>query len=555
MNDTVKEIVSILDGGRPELQVAAAQILGELRMRDPVVVKSLAAAALRSHVLGRYVLEALSRIGTNEAHRVVVNMLVEHDGLIDQASHLLAEAGSVAHPAIAEVFADAPLDRRVRLLQVLSRAPSKEAVRPFVQALVTADSCEIAARLLVGAVAVPGATGATNGTIDHAAAAGPTSPVSGMSEPVAKALREALASVLDQPLPDASVAAILEVVARIDPAGARALLLHHAGDKASMPVRVAALRALVGQKLTAVQAKSFLTQLEDPAQSALHEVLREVLGAIPEWPEGLGAQLKRLLASRNQEQRLFALRAMRTSSTPELVKLALKLRDHDDPRFRGAAEDVLGTSKLAFEPLLRLLQAAKSPNEVERLAGLLGRHGPHLQPKQLRSLAERAIKLLPQKPLVADHLCDVVLKVGGAKMAPFFVEKALRWRRIRKFAEALHVLAKVASAQLLDNEGRYQLAVTRFLLDSSRPGVEDITPGNAAMGFFTVLLRDGFPLFDRLKKDTSLAPEQQLRLATYFADAVGPEKRFGAELLQHLAQRHKGRTGEEARHALRAVGF
>ena len=74
------------------------------------------------------------------------------------------------------------------------------------------------------------------------------------------------------------------------------------------------------------------------------------------------------------------------------------------------------------------------------------------------------------------------------------------------------------------------------------------------MGFFTVLLRDGFPLFERVKKDTTLPPEQQLKLASYFSQTVGAERRFGQDLLLHIAQRHKGRMGEEAKLALRIAG-
>jgi len=530
MNDTVRDIVSILDSGRPDLQVAAAQVLGELRLKDPAVVKALSGAAVRSHVLGRYVLEALARIGTGDALRVVVRLLIEHDALVDQASHLLGEAGVAAHSAIAEAFSEAPTERRLRLLQVLVRAPSKDAVRPVVQALTTPDTCEAAARI-VGAAATA------------------------MPDAIAKALREALTQVLEEPLPESSVAALLRVVAGLDPAGARTLLWNHVGDKSPAAVRIAALRALTGQKITANQVKQLLERLEDPTQHAIHEALRELLSNLPEWPEGLTPQLKRLLASRNPEQRLFALRAMRASPSDDLVKLALKLRDHDDARFRGVAEEVLGANRRAIEPLLRLLLLAKAAGDAEHFGALLMRLGAYMQPKQVRSLAERAIKLLPFKPMIADQLLSVVLANAGKKLAPFFVERALRWRRSRRFAEALHVLAKLATMQLLDNEGRYQLAVTRFLQDTGRPGAEASSPGNAAMGFFTALLREGFPLLDRLKKDASLPPEQQLRLGAYFAETVGSERRFGQELLQHLASRHKGRTGEEARHALRAVGF
>src|SRR5262245_19407579 len=107
MNETVEDIVGILDTGRPDLQVAAAQILGELRVKDPIVVRALAAAASQSNVLGRYSLEALARVGTPDALRVVVRILCEHDALADQAIHLLGEAGPVAHPIVADAFADA----------------------------------------------------------------------------------------------------------------------------------------------------------------------------------------------------------------------------------------------------------------------------------------------------------------------------------------------------------------------------------------------------------------------------------------------------------------
>jgi hypothetical protein len=530
MNETVKDILGILDGGRPDLQVAAAQILGELQLKDPAIVRSLAAGAARSHVLGRYVLEALWRIGTPEALRVVVRILIEHDGLIDQASHVLGEVGAAAHGAIGDAFADAPPDRRLRLLQVLAKSPTKDVVRPFVHALATPEISEAAARVVLASV-------------------------ESMPAAMRKALHAALSQVLEQPLPESCVAAVLGVVAKVDPGGAKVLLLHHASEKSTPSVRLAALRALTGQQLTALQTKAFLLLLDDQAHHAVHAAVRDLLTAMPEWPEGLVPQLKRFLVSRNVEQRLFALRAMRSSPSAELVRQALKLRSHDDPRFRDAAEEVLASSRQAIEPVLRLLQLTKDPGEAQRLAAILARLGASMPPRQLRALAERAIKLLPTKSFVADHMLDVVIGAAGQKLVPFFLDRALRWRRSRRFGEALHVLAKLASAKLLDGEGRYQLAVTRFLQDAGRPGAEGATPGNAAMGFFTSLLRDGFPLLDRLKKDTSMPPEQQLRLATYFADTVGAERRFGAELLQVLAQRHKGRTGEEARHALRAVGY
>lgn len=529
MNDTVKAIVAILDSGRPDLQVAAAQILGELGLKDPVVVRALANAVARSNVLGRFAIEALAHIGTTDALRVVVTTLIEHEGLIDQAMHLLTESGMAAHQPIAEAVDTAPTDRRLKLLTILSRSLSREVVGPFVRALTSSEVSSGAAQLL------------------HEVAPK-------LADPVRKALREALVHALKESLPDHAVAGMIGVLAVADAGGAKAMLMQHAGEKSPLPIRLAALAALRGQELTAVQAKAFLQLLEDPHQQAVHEAVREVLTSQPVWPEGTETQLQKLLASRQPEQRLFALKALRTHASAETVKIALKLRDHDDPRFRSAAEDVLATSKHAVEPLLRLLQLAREPVEAGRLSGLLIRQAPHISPRTSKAIAERATKLLPQKPLVADHLADVALAAGGPKLVPFFLDRAIRWRKQKRFPEALHVLARLAQKDMLDGEGRYQLAVTRLLQDAFRPGAEDAAPGNAAMGFFTVLLRDGFSLLERVKKDASLAPDQQLKLATYFAQTVGAERRFGQELLLHLAQRHKGRTGDEARMALRVAG-
>lgn len=528
MNDTVKAIVGILDTGRPDLQVAAAQILGELGIKDPIAVKSLSAAPARSHVLGRFAIEALAHIGTTEALRVVVRTLVEHEGLVDHASHLLVEAGVAAHPAILEAIDAAPAERRLRLLQVLARSFSKDVVPAFVRAMASLEVSAAAAKLVHDAAAT-------------------------MAEPVRKAMREGLVAAMKDPLPDAAVASVIGVLAAVDAGGAKAMLLHHAGDKSPLPVRLAALAALRGQEFTTLQAKAFLAQLEDVSQQPAHEALREVLTAMPAWPDGLDAQLEKMLASRNQEQRLFALRALRSQATAEAVKVALKLRDHDDTRFRTAAEEILASSKHAVDPLLRQLQLARDPVEASKLSSLLIRLAAHIQPKTAKSIAERATKLLPQKALVADHLADVALAAGGPKLVPFLLDRAMRWRKARRFPEALHVLARLAAKDMLDGEGRYQLAVTRLMQDAGRPGVDGTTPGNAAMGFFIVLLRDGFALLERVKKDSTLPPEQQLKLASYFAQTVGAERRFGQELLVHLSQRHKGRTGEEAKLALRVA--
>lgn len=530
MNDTLKVIVGVLESGRPELQVAAAQILGELRAKEPSAVRALATALRRSPVLGRFALDALAKMGTSEAYATIVQALLDHEVLADHAAQLLAEAGAPSHAVLAAAYPNAAGEQRVRILGILARSLGKDGLPVFVQALLTPELTDTATRLLLAAA-------------DRFDAG------------LQKILREIVGKFLESPLPESCLANVVTVLSRVDAAGSRATLLRFTDAEHPARVRSAAFRALHGSKLTAAQVRSMLDLLEDQEQKDVHDAVRDVLAELPELPEAMVPVCKRLLGARQPEQRLFALRMLRTVGGAELAKVAMKLLDHDDPRFRAAAADALAHNKQAIEPLIRLLQTTRDAGLAQVLGGILTRLQGHFTPKIVRACAEKVVKLLGNQTLASDLLCDVVVAVGGAKVVPGLVESAVRLRRGKRFAEALHLLARLAGSPHGNDEVRYQLAVAKLCADAARGGSGDPSvPGNATMGFFAALVRSGFPLVDRLRKESALSPEALLRIGSHFADTVGPERRFGTELLQHLAGRTKGRAGEEARVALRAAG-
>jgi len=530
MNDTQKAIVGLLENGRPELQVAAAQILGELRVKEATAVRALGGAVTRSPVLGRFALEALARIGTAPAWETIVRNMLEHEGLADHAAHLLSEAGAKTHAVLAQAYAVAALDQRQRILNILASDLGKVAIPVFVQALLTAELVEIAAGLLIDGR-------------DQFEEAAPR-----------KLLREGLVKCIEDPVPDACLTRVLEVLAEIDRTASRATFLTFTADRYSGVVRSAAYRALRGSKLPIAQVRAMIKLIEDPAEKDMHEPVREVLAELPEVPQGLLPVCKRLLSSRSPEQRLFALRMLRTTGGAEMAKVALKLLDHADERFRQAAADALAHNKQAVEPLARLVQSGKNADLSRVAADILIRLGSAIPQKTLRAFAEKSVKLFSTNARAGELLFDVAVSGGGAKVAPVLVEKAIRLRRARRFAEALHILAKLMASDYGTDEASYQLALTRLLVDMSNSDAENSRPGNATMGFFTTLVRSGFPLMERLRRESSVTPEALLHIATHFAHAVGDERRFGTELLKHLAARNKGRAGEEARFALRAAG-
>ena len=126
MNETTKAIVELLCEGKPELQVAAAQVLGELRPKDAVAIEALGDGPDRSPVLGRFCLDALAKIGTPAALAKLAEAVVEHEVLSDHAAQLLGEIGAPAHGVLASAYPQAIGEQRVRILGVLARERGRE---------------------------------------------------------------------------------------------------------------------------------------------------------------------------------------------------------------------------------------------------------------------------------------------------------------------------------------------------------------------------------------------------------------------------------------------
>lgn len=528
MNDTVREILGLLEHGKAELQVAAAQVLGELRPKDPSVCRALEAAISRSLVLGRYATEALAKLGTTDALEAVVRCLWEHEGIADHVQHLLSELGTAAHPALARGFEDAPMERKARVLAVLGRQLTSESLAVFAKALRLPLLAADAARVLD--------TGA------------------GHIQPAdRKKFREVLIDSLDASVPEACMAHALAALGSVDGIGARPFLLKHIDGAQPVAVRAAALRGLAGSQLTAVQVKALLAVLEDPAQKAVHDAIRDLLTGMPEWPEGMAGTLKKLLTARAPEQRLFALRALRTAQGAEVVKIALKFLRHQDEAFRDAAAAILENNRTALDPMLRMLQMESDPAQLARVARVLARLCAGMQPRQLKVLADKAGKLMAARSAAGEALFDVVTATNGKAVAGQFVEQAVKLRRAKRYPEALHILARLATTEHFDAEARYQLGLTRLLVDQARPAESEV-PGNPAMGFFAVLVRENFPLLERLRKEAMLGPDGVLRVARHFLQGVGAERRFGLDALMFLATRTKGPASAEAKTTLRTVG-
>jgi HEAT repeat protein len=541
MNDTIRSIVGMLSSEQPELRVAAAQVLGELGVKDAGLVRSLAAVLQRSdgHT-DRHVLSALAKIGSVPALRCLTERLGEPGPVADLICHLLSQAGAPAQKVIAESFEDASVGAQRQMIGILGRHPGKESIAVFEKALATP---ELAA----------------------AAAQGLGACLSELTPKSAKALGDRLTKIADDDGSEPAAAAqAIDLLARLDANGHRAVLVRCASPGRPSMVRRAALDSLRGVKLTPSQLATLIGHLaEDDAIEVVDSTTR-LLADVDSFPEKVHGVLVGLLDRKIPALQEFAIRALARVDSEDVAGRLLPLLFDSNSTLRNAAAVALGSNPAAIGPLVKALQKEKERARAERIAGPVAAHAEDLDTKRLGGLVDRGIKLLLAQDAVGEVILLTLLRARGADVADIVVDKAVRLRRAKTFEDAALLLMFVAQAGKLSSEGKYQLALTRLLIDGERAPADNAhsrgyTPsesGDATMGYFVALVREGFPVYDRLRKESMVKPEMLLRIAEHFADGVGSDRRFGTELLHHIAQKHgKKRVGEEAHALLRGASL
>ena len=109
------------------------------------------------------------------------------------------------------------------------------------------------------------------------------------------------------------------------------------------------------------------------------------------------------------------------------------------------------------------------------------RLGRRFGEKEVRSLLERGTKLLLAHDPLGEIVLGLLVRAQPKAAAEALVARAVRFRKQRKFAEAIALLAFLAASGQIDAEGRYQLALARLLLDSSQTHEDSQTAGDATM--------------------------------------------------------------------------
>lgn len=544
MNAILARICSLLKNGKPETQLAAALVLGELEERDPALIRALSSAlAAGSRPLRLALLDTLAQVASPLSVPDLLPLLEASDDEVrERATLALIRIGPAAIKPIARQILDAPAVSRRALIAVLSRVKTADSVAALMSLVGSAhpEASREAAKALV--------------SLSHA-----------MSRPELAKLRSMTEKVLriaPDKAPAGSLSAALNIMTSVgQPASAQGLI-RLLGSKYPEQVRRDALLAIGGALKNGPMPMKILSTLfpliQDGPSPALRSAAIEVLSSV-ELPSASVDSLLKLLDNPDPAVRRFVARKLggKGLSGPKAARRLVPLLSDADPSLRDAASESLGRLPEAAPLLMDELLACTDIHRGWSLAHILKLHVARIRKPNIRKVFDRAVNALVTDDRVWEPLLYLVRHWDPKMMYGWLMEEAGRFKKARQYAEAEACLRPLTRGDHFDSEARYELALAGIKTARSK-GATSSPAASSCVELFKQLIRDpSFPLVERLKKErTHLLTEDLYFLGFHLAEGTVSEKQVGVELLRTVAARAGStKLGKSARSKLRSEGL
>lgn len=531
MKDTLAGIVQMLETGEAEQQVAAAQVLAWLGPKTPPVVKALGKAATSGDgFLRGYAVEALASIGNAAALAHLIPILHVEGPLRSKVARALSSLGDDAEAVLVKEFVKAERETKIVILEILCRTRGTEGLKTIFTLLKEPDDpdmAEVASQHFIHQLE------SLQGD-DH--------------EPERARLRKVLLANLNK-IPKKSPPSyrvyLLRFLRRVADDACRSVFFAASGSSNPPEVRAAGLRGMRGVELTAAQTTKFLGFLDDDDFVHVVGPTLEVLQGLEPNGAAMATALLGLLDKPRPEVRLFALAKLATYKTAACAKALLPFLDNDDPQVHALASKALGQNLEAREGLVKRFLAARDLQEARRPFDALKAIAKDLTAGQCKKLIAQFLKLLGKEDPVRELYRAVLADAPIDQVVPPLLEEARAARNRQDFDVAFRILQALSGSGSLSHEVRFEIALATLL---RRDKSEDLSQGDPVIGHLCILVREGFPLLTRLKREKGLETDHALYLGQRFVERLNEERKFGFDVLNWLIEKRP-----EAKEAIQAM--
>jgi HEAT repeat protein len=537
MDKTLQQLADLATSGSVEQRCAALVVLAALKAQHSEVMRAVSATLDHVNpVLKDYALRYLEEVPTKSCVPLLLRFLDDPDKETqERAIQLLSGVGQSAIDPLLKHATHGSRLWQLNAARIFSAVRGKAAIKGLLQLLATGSD-----------------------EFNKAVCDLMTPAIRGMDSKEQESLYseiQAFALKLDPQQQRPALVSSLRLLGQLGFPQARRWLFKFVGPGNHPALRSHALAALLHclrqQDLRKDEHPKLFALLEEAEFSEITRLVLELLDA-HDLPEDARPSLSRLMQSPHAELQKFALRKMGAFSTPATVRTLIEQLGDSDYRRRDVAASSLRKIPEARGALIKELLTCNDASKAWSIAELL----PSFEGKWRQDTLESLWKRL-QTALAADDRIQTaflhVLKQADANYArEQLAAQGARLVKAKKYKEAVAFLTPLKDFPEIEPENKFHLALAQLKLHSHTLATHRNHP---AVELLADLYRNSaYPLFEALRKEKSLDPEDVFSLAFNFAERPGDERSLGRDLLEHIASKFpRNKIGKSAKNKLKLL--
>jgi len=537
MDNTLRQLLTLVEKGTVEQRCAALLVAGALKLDGAGLMKIVETLLQQPNpILKDYALRYCEEVKPKDAVPLWAQLLEGNDrDTQERAVRLLIAAGQSAVQPLLQRAPEASRPWQANAARVLCAVRGKAAFRGLLQLLRSGSDefnksiCDLM----------------TPALRDLA----PAEPEAFYGEV------EAFAASLDAKQQRPALISALRLLGQLGRPQARRWLLKFVGAEQPSAIRshalVALLHCLRRQELRKDEHAKLFALLEEAEFSEVTRLALELLDA-HELPNDSRPLLSRLMQSPHGEVQKFALRKMGDFGTPATVRTLVEQLGDSDYRRRDVAARSLRKIPEAraalIKELLACVDASKAWSMVELLASFEGKW----RQDTLDALWKRLQKAMEDDDRIQSAFLHLLKQANAEFAYAQLAANGARLVKAKKYKEAVAFLSPLKEFSDFKPEHQFSLAVAQLKVHAHTVATHRQHP---ALLLLTELHRNStYPLFEALKKEKSLTPDELFALGFAFAERSGDERALGTELLQHVASRFpRNKIGKSAKNKLKLI--
>ena len=315
---------------------------------------------------------------------------------------------------------------------------------------------------------------------------------------------------------------------------------------------VALLRCLRDQEIRKDEYAKLFPLLEEAEFSEVMRMALELLDA-HELPDDARPLLAKLMQSAHSEVQKFALRRMAEVGTPATVRTLVEQLGDIDQRKRDLAASSLRKIPEARAALIKELVACADASKAWSIVELLTAFEGKWRQDAIDALWQRLQRAVEAEERIQTAFLHALKNAGEDDIYQRLAEHAGRLLKAKKYKEALPFLTPLREFRAFKPEHRFGLALAQLKLHVHTLATNRHHP--AVEGFSELYRNSAYPLFEALKKEKTLLPEELFALGFGLIERAGNERDLGRDLLELIAAKFpRNKVGKSAKNKLKLLG-